>query len=217
MFPDLTRDDVFRLETARLWLRWPRQGDARAVQDLAAAKEVADMMKKLPRAYPHEGADGFILSTRHANMEGTGLTLAIAPKARPTVPIGVIGVFPTQVATESELAFWIGRPYWGEGFMTEAVAAMRDAAFRFADSQVLTARAALDNPASRRVLAKCGFEPVAMSDGSRHGADTFRMTREQWREEAEVQREKPLRASQSLLRDLTARAGTENDLPQAAE
>ena len=28
MFPDLTRDDVFRLETRRLWLRWPRAADA---------------------------------------------------------------------------------------------------------------------------------------------------------------------------------------------
>jgi hypothetical protein len=96
--------------------------------------------------------------------------------------------------------------------MTEAVEAMRDAAFRFADTQVLTARAALDNPASRRVLAKCGFEQ-APGDG----VDTFRMTRAQWRQGAQAQQEKPLRASQSLLRGLTARAGTENDLPQAAE
>ena len=212
MFPDLTRDDVFRLETARLWLRWPRHGDARAVQDLAAAKEVADMMTKLPHAYPHQGADGFILSTRHTNMEGDGLTLAIAPKARPTMPIGMIGLFGARDPSEAELAFWIGRPYWGEGFMTEAVEAMRDAAFRFTDTQVLTARAALDNPASRRVLAKCGFEQ-APGDG----ADIFRMTREQWRQEAEARREKPLRASQALLRCLTSRAGTENDLPHAAE
>ncbi len=28
MFPDLTRDDVFRIETKRLWLRWPRIQDA---------------------------------------------------------------------------------------------------------------------------------------------------------------------------------------------
>lgn len=212
MFPDLTRDDVFRLETARLWLRWPRQSDARAVQDLAAAKEVADMMTKLPHAYPHEGADGFILSTRHTNMDGSGLTLAIAPKARPTMPIGMIGVFPSPDETDSELAFWIGRPYWGEGFMTEAVEVMRDAAFRLSATQTLTARAAMDNPASRRVLAKCGFQP-APGDG----ADRFRMTRPQWQELTEALREKPLRASHSLLRGLTARAGTENDLPQAAE
>ncbi len=212
MFPDLTRDDVFRLETARLWLRWPRQSDARAVQDIAAAKEVSDMMTKLPHAYPHDGADGFILSTRHTNMEGAGLTLAIAPKARPTMPIGMIGLFATRDPIEAELAFWIGRPYWGEGYMTEAVETMRDAGFRLSGSQALTARAAMDNPASRRVLAKCGFLP-APGDG----VDRFRMTRLQWQELKEAQREKPLRASHLLLRGLTARAGTENDLPQAAE
>ena len=32
MFPDLARDDVFRLETSRLWLRWPRMGDAAAIE-----------------------------------------------------------------------------------------------------------------------------------------------------------------------------------------
>ena len=31
MFPDLTRDDVFRLETRRLWLRWPRLADVQAI------------------------------------------------------------------------------------------------------------------------------------------------------------------------------------------
>ena len=29
MFPEITRDDIFRLETERLWLRWPRAADAR--------------------------------------------------------------------------------------------------------------------------------------------------------------------------------------------
>jgi len=217
MFPDLTRDDVFRLETARLWLRWPRHGDARAVQDLAAAREVADMMTKLPHAYPHEGADGFILSTRHTNMEGAGLTLAIAPKARPTMPIGMIGLFAARDPAEAELAFWIGRPYWGEGFMTEAVEAMRDAAFRLSSRETLIARAAGDNPASRRVLEKCGFRP-----SPEDGAEVLRQRRVHWLADLEQRhqedaREKPLRASQALLRGLTARAGTENDLPHAAE
>ena len=38
MFPDLTRDDVFRLETRRLWLRWPRLADAQAIVRLAGEK-----------------------------------------------------------------------------------------------------------------------------------------------------------------------------------
>lgn len=38
MFPELTRDDVFRLETRRLWLRWTRMADASAILRLAGRK-----------------------------------------------------------------------------------------------------------------------------------------------------------------------------------
>ena len=31
MFPEITHDDVFRLETERLWLRWPRLSDAEGI------------------------------------------------------------------------------------------------------------------------------------------------------------------------------------------
>ena len=41
MFPDLTRDDVFRLETRRLWLRWPREADVPSLVRLAGEKVVA--------------------------------------------------------------------------------------------------------------------------------------------------------------------------------
>ncbi len=43
LFPDVTRDDVFRLETRRLWLRWPRVSDVAALADMAGRKEVAEM------------------------------------------------------------------------------------------------------------------------------------------------------------------------------
>ena len=43
MFPELTRDDVFRLETRRLWLRWPRMADASAILRQAGEKAVAEM------------------------------------------------------------------------------------------------------------------------------------------------------------------------------
>ncbi|MFZ0559474.1 MAG: N-acetyltransferase, partial [Methylovirgula sp.] len=52
MFPDLTRDDVFRLETTRLWLRWPRASDAAAVAAFAALPQVAQMTGNIPHPYP---------------------------------------------------------------------------------------------------------------------------------------------------------------------
>ena len=42
MFPEITRDDVFRLETPRLGLRWPACADALAVEAIASRREVAD-------------------------------------------------------------------------------------------------------------------------------------------------------------------------------
>ena len=56
MFPDLTRDDVFRLETRRLWLRWPRLADVQAIVRLAGEKAVADMTARIPHPYHPEDA-----------------------------------------------------------------------------------------------------------------------------------------------------------------
>src|SRR5919112_4375433 len=60
MFPDLTRDDVFRLETRRLWLRWPRHADGQAIVRLAGEKAVAEMTALIPHPYPPEGATSFV-------------------------------------------------------------------------------------------------------------------------------------------------------------
>jgi hypothetical protein len=52
MFPDIARDDVFRLETRRLWLRWPRVADAKAVERYSSRWEVARMTSRIPHPYP---------------------------------------------------------------------------------------------------------------------------------------------------------------------
>jgi hypothetical protein len=52
MFPDLLRDDVFRLETRRLWLRWPRAADTALIASLAGERDVAEMTANIPHPYP---------------------------------------------------------------------------------------------------------------------------------------------------------------------
>ena len=60
-----------------------------------------------------------------------------------------------------EVTYWIGRPYWGKGIATAALAA-----FLAVDrSRPLQARVAADNVASRRVLEKCGFRVIASERG----------------------------------------------------
>ena len=80
MFPDLTRDDVFRLETRRLWLRWPRRADAQAIVRFAGEKAVAEMTARIPHPLTIGDVESFVLRARRDNAEGTGLTLSITRK-----------------------------------------------------------------------------------------------------------------------------------------
>lgn len=185
MFPELTRDDVFRLETARLWLRWPRAADAPAIVKLAGEKVIAEMTSVIPHPFPPERADAFILESRKANAEGRRLTLAITPRSRPTELIGVVGI-----SADGEpapfLGYWVGTPHWGEGLATEAARALVDAYFAYSPGRELTAAVRVINPASRRVLEKCGFAAVGQglkAFPARGGAlpvDHFRLDRRMW-------------------------------------
>ena len=79
MFPDLARDDVFRLETARLWLRWPRASDAAAIHRFCCLWEVARFTARIPHPYPPGSAERFIYAAREANASGRDLTLVMTP------------------------------------------------------------------------------------------------------------------------------------------
>ena len=57
-----------------------------------------------------------------------------------------------------ELGYWIGEPYWKRGYATEAAHALVDLAFRATRLNVLHVSCRVINPASRRVIHKCGFQ-----------------------------------------------------------
>ena len=87
---------------------------------------------------------------------------------------------------EAALGYWLGQPYWGNGLATEAAQAMIDAAFLFSEVRALTGAVRVINPASRRVLERCGFQPTGtdfLSLPAWNGAnpvDTYRLPRPLW-------------------------------------
>lgn len=184
MFPDLTRDDVFRIETRRLWLRWPTAKDADAVLRLAGDPAVAGMTARIPHPLSRAEVDAFLLQARAGNAAGTGLTLALARRSAPANLIGVVGLVGGEGAPE--LGYWLGRPSWGGRLMGEAVAAVLDAYFAYAGGAAVTASARIDNAASRRVLERCGFVRTGTETRAfpaRGGAvtgDLFRLDRARW-------------------------------------
>lgn len=184
MFPDLTRDDVFRLETRRLWLRWPRRADAPDIVRLAGDEAVAEMTAHIPHPYPLHGVDGFILAARQENCEGQALSMTVTPRSKPGAAIGRVRIGPGEAG--AELDYWIGTPFWGQGFATEACHAMIDAYFGYAGGGELFARARVINTASRRVIEKCGFVHIGSglrpmpAPGGVCPAETFRLDRQTW-------------------------------------
>ena len=191
MFPDLTRDDVFRIETRRLWLRWPRAVDADAIVRLAGDKAVAETTARIPNPIDQQGTDRFLLSARQANSDGTALVMAVAPLADPARLIGMIGIEPDG-GEGPHLGYWLGRPHWGRGLATEAASSMVDAYFAYAGGALIASAALPDNPASRRVLEKCGFACTGTAHrsfparGGERQVDTFRLDRAAWLERARV-------------------------------
>ena len=71
--------------------------------------------------------------------------------------IGACGIVFQYEATP-ELGYWLGVDHWGKGYATEALHAVIDYAFTDMNHESLQAGARVTNPASRRVLEKCGFQ-----------------------------------------------------------
>jgi RimJ/RimL family protein N-acetyltransferase len=185
MFPDVFSDDVLRIETPRLWLRWPRASDAKAIAALAAEPEVAKLTARVPHPFPPGAAAEFILTSRSENARASSLTLVLAPKRNGAEPIGCITLRPRGEGIFS-LGFWLGKPHWGRGLMTEAVRELIDLAFRTTDVQEMQTYVLFGNHSARRILERCGFELSGQKVASRPArsdpaeVQSFSLTREVW-------------------------------------
>lgn len=127
MFPDLTSDDIFRIETQRLWLRWPRASDIASLTTIASLAHVAQMTALIPHPYPPGEAERFIMKARAENANGTALILAITKKGSARQTIGLIGAHVT--AADIELGYMLAPQCWGKGLATEAVKVLANTVF----------------------------------------------------------------------------------------
>jgi RimJ/RimL family protein N-acetyltransferase len=90
--------------------------------------------------------------------------------ANPTVLIrtivvdgAVVGsVLSYEEESRPEVSYWLGKPYWGNGYATRALA---EFLAQVNQTRPIYARAAQDNAGSLRVLAKCGFVIIGEERG----------------------------------------------------
>ena len=167
------------LETKRLVLRAPRLEDAKTVAALANDRRIAENLARVPHPYKVSDAESFITGVNKPDAE-TAFLITL----RDETVVGVCGLaLPAQTP---ELGYWLGVKHWGQGYATEALHAVIDYAFADLACEALQAGARVTNPASRRVLEKCGFQWTGVglyrihSIKSSAPIDRFRLERSIW-------------------------------------
>jgi len=158
------------LETPRLRLRPLAETDLDALAAIASDPQVMVHVgdgRPLSRAATALWITNAAASLRLSEVGSRGVTLKACGSL-----IGWVGLIPTPAPNRLEIIYGFARPYWGQGFATEAAGAVLEAA---ALGEV-DATIDPENAASLHVLRKLGFEELAM-ETDEYGLPTLRLRR----------------------------------------
>lgn len=138
----------------RLVLRSWRPDDAPLMAPLADNYQIWRFVRdRFPHPYTLADAEAYIAEASAATPE---CWFAITLDDR---PIGSIGLIPKTDINRicAEFGYWLGEPYWGHGYASEAARGFADWAFANRDFHRLEGIVFTHHPASARVLEKAGF------------------------------------------------------------
>ena len=144
------------LHTERLILRPFQLADAAQVQRLAGEKDIASTTLNIPHPYEEGMAEEWIGQHQERFEKGVSVVFAIVERSG-NDPIGAIGLEINPDHRRAELGYWIGKPYWNQGFCTEAAKAVLIYAFQERDLNRVHAMHLTRNPASGEVMRKIGM------------------------------------------------------------
>ena len=160
-------------ETERLILRPVEDRDAVFLFPLINDKEVADNMLNVPFPYPEKELGTWIAVCREAMEKCERFEFAVHLKEIGS-PIGVCSLLHIDWrARSTELAYWLGKKYWRQGYMTEAVKILIDNTYEKFGLDYIFGCCFSHNVASARVMRKAGLKYVshtreAVQKGNQH-------------------------------------------------
>ena len=144
------------LQTKLLTLRPYAVADIPALVPLIGAREVAATTLRIPHPYSEADAREFIAATKEDVSSGNELRLAVIVRESGSL-CGGVGLRMESDHRRAELGYWIGVPYWGRGYATEAAAAMVNYGFDTLGLHRIFAGHVGNNLLSARVLQKIGM------------------------------------------------------------
>ena len=153
----MTTFEPFTLQTSRLALRFLTESDASALFDIYSHPEVMRYWSWPPWTEKDQ-AQQMLLSAHDGYNTGNALQLGIE-RLTDQVLIGSCSLFHFNLPSRrAEIGYILGRPYWGFGYMHEALQTLLRYAFLTLDLNRLEADIDPRNQASAKTLERLGFQ-----------------------------------------------------------
>ncbi|HVZ95091.1 MAG TPA: GNAT family protein [Phycisphaerales bacterium] len=174
-----------RLETERLLLRRFEERDAPDIARSCNDYDIASNLLSTPYPYTLDNARDWIPQSHAHWDEKSSLNFAVARRADDAL-VGSIGFKLAPEHHRAEIGYWFARDHWGRGYATEAARRLIDFGFESLGLHRIFAYHYHWNPASGRVLEKCGLkhEGIMRQHITRLGrvADSimFAILRDEW-------------------------------------
>lgn len=147
------------IETDRLILSELEEQDIPLVTEYLQDKIFSDLTSNIPYPYTEEHARVWLKISIEAFESGKGYTFAIRTKDGKI--IGAIGLH-DEGFDKAELGYWLAKPFWNKGYVTEAAIAIIDFGFKELQFNKIYAIHFLHNPSSGKVMEKIGMEKEAL-------------------------------------------------------
>lgn len=145
------------LKTSRLLLRPPLPDDAESIARRIGVKEIAWNLGRAPYPYQLSDAEDWLDRIPKGWAEDTAYVFLITRPEEGVMGCVGLDLKPMDVW---EIGYWVAKPWWGLGYVTEAA----EAVMAWAENTMFIRKFAsghfTDNPASGRVLVKLGFTAV---------------------------------------------------------
>ena len=145
--------------TNKIRLRHWRESDAEALFKYASDPDVG------PRAGwpPHKSVEESLEVIRTVFNNDTTWAIELRESGEAIGAMGYLSCEGNNLPSregEPLVGYWVGKPYWNQGICTEALRLMIGNIRQTTEIQSLISSHFIDNPASGRVMEKCGFVPT---------------------------------------------------------
>lgn len=193
--PDPTSTNTHQFETERLHVDLPRPDDAPLLYALLAGDLRQEISATLVWDGPEDLAEveGWVETCRTRTYEDWGFHWVIRDRVGSVASeagqvLGTIGTRPREVSGRADVGYWLGRPYWGAGLMTEALTALLDLCFTTLDNHKVEADVFAHNAGGRRLVEKVGMtQEGIIRDAHRKGGEwvdqvVYGMLVDEWRD-----------------------------------